>query len=480
MSSPSNAIEANATYRDLCRLQPPAPVCTNDEWRLRYHLMPPAGWLNDPNGLCYHDGQYHVFFQYSPFNPDGGLKFWGHYASRDLVSWELLPTAIYPDQPYDCNGVYSGSAISENGCIYAFYTGNVKLSGNNCYDYITTGREHNTILAISRDGVSFNEKRLLMRNSDYPSGLTLHVRDPKVWKQDDVYYMLLGARTVKNVGEVLVLSSSDMVNWKHINTLSTKTPFGFMWECPDLFTIGAKTYLSVSPQGLTRETERFQNVYQSGYFELEGDFKGEYSLKDFREYDYGFDFYAPQTFTDGNRRILIGWMGMPDAQEEYVNPTVSRGWQHTLTVPRELTLCENKLLQWPVHELEQLREKPVSQRCDGSLTMQGLRAFDLELRTSDPFELILRGSARIRWCDGLLTLDFLKDGGGRGVRHVRIERLKELRILADTSSIEIFANHGEAVMSSRYYPTADVSLVLNGHGDLCVWKLRRMEDVSHV
>ena len=81
--------------------------------RLTHHLMPPTGWLNDPNGLCYFKGRYHVFFQYAPFDAEGGLKFWGHYSSEDLVSWRYEGVPLYPDSNYDCHGVYSGSAMAK-------------------------------------------------------------------------------------------------------------------------------------------------------------------------------------------------------------------------------------------------------------------------------------------------------------------------------------------------------------------------------
>lgn len=92
-------------------------------FRLGHHLMPPVGWLNDPNGLCWYKGKYHVFFQYAPFDVEGGLKFWGHYTSVDLVDWKYEGTALYPDSPYDCHGVYSGSALVEDEKMHLFLQG---------------------------------------------------------------------------------------------------------------------------------------------------------------------------------------------------------------------------------------------------------------------------------------------------------------------------------------------------------------------
>lgn len=129
---------------------------TEGRFRLGHHLMPPVGWLNDPNGLCWYKGRYHVFFQYAPFDVEGGLKFWGHYTSEDLVDWKYEGTALYPDSPYDCHGVYSGSALAESEKLHLFFTGNVKIDGD--YDYINEGRETSTLHVESEDGIHFGDK----------------------------------------------------------------------------------------------------------------------------------------------------------------------------------------------------------------------------------------------------------------------------------------------------------------------------------
>ena len=150
---------------------------------------------------------------------------------------------------------------------------------------------------------------------------------------------------------MLVLESTDKLHWTHINTLTTPEPFGYMWECPDLFCLDGQWYLAVSPQGID-----CQNVYGCGWFAIHGDWRGDCTLSEFHELDAGFDYYAPQSFVDGNgRRIQIGWMGMPDA--DYGNaPTVAYGWQHCFTVPRVLTAGpDGTLLQNPVPELDAQR-----------------------------------------------------------------------------------------------------------------------------
>lgn len=453
----------NAMHRDLARLVGQAERhsrAAEDPYRLRFHLTPPAGWMNDPNGLCKCGGWYHVFYQYGPFDPTGGVKCWGHYRSRDLLCWEQLPPMLYPDQPWDVHGVYSGSALVEDGVLYLYYTGNVKQPG--AHDYIKTGRGHNTALAISRDGVTVESNELLMTNADYPPGLTCHVRDPKVWAQDGAYYMVQGARTLNGRGELLVFASPDKRRWTHINTLATPEPFGYMWECPDLFCLEGQWFVICSPQGVARQGDRFQNVYSCGYFPLYGDFRGEYALGGYTELDCGFDFYAPQTFQDGTRRLMLGWMGMPDA--DYENPTVPFGWQHGLTVPCELTRRGEKLLRSPARELEALRVRPAEpeEAC----------CFDLEHRPKGDGRLVIRDSAVIEWGKGRLALSLPRGGAGRTVRTANVGDVRALRILADTSSLEVFVNGGEAVLSTRYYPDlAARGVAVTGGGETALWEL---------
>ena len=285
----------NALTRDLVNLvntaeenQTAKEQTSGTQFREKLHLMPPVGWLNDPNGLCQMDGVFHAFFQYSPFNAEGGVKMWGHYTSTNLIDWEYKGVSLYPDQPFDCHGVYSGSAFLEDGTMYLYYTGNVKLEDGD-FDYINTGREANTVLVTTKDGIHFGSKKELLRNSDYPSDLTCHVRDPKVWKKDDTYYMIQGARTKNDVGQALIFESSDKINWHFRSRVESEKPFGYMWECPDYFETDGIKILSSSVQGLEGKEWADRNVYQSGYFLVDGDILDSYKLSPYHLWDYGFD-----------------------------------------------------------------------------------------------------------------------------------------------------------------------------------------------
>lgn len=431
-----------------------------DNWRLKFHLMPPNGWLNDPNGLCQFHGEYHVFFQYAPGQPEGGLKHWGHYVSKDLLRWEYAGIALSPEEEFESRGVYSGSALIRDDTMHLFYTGNVKLVGD--YNYITDGRQGNTISISSKDGREFGKKRLLMTNTDYPENLTCHVRDPKVVSgkslgiSDGKDYMLLGARTLQDVGEILLYRSSNLENWELANIIRSDDKLGYMWECPDAFMLEDKKILSISPQGIAREGIDFANLYQSGYCFLEGAFDGAYKLHKFKEWDRGFDFYAPQTFEDENgRRILIGWIGMPDVPEHY-NPTVEFGWQNALTVPREVFMKNGKVMQYPVKELKQLRGK--EKNLNPGETSEELESYDVEIEFDfeDHTEIIVSEGMRLTYNKEtkIFTLKFDEDqnlGCGRGKRSVKLEKCQTIRMLMDTSCMELYINGGEEVFTTRFY-----------------------------
>ena len=512
----------NALTRDLIRLTEKAeaekPSAADSRFRQEIHLMPPTGWLNDPNGLCQFGGVFHAYFQYSPFHAEGGVKMWGHCTSRDMVRWEYQGAVLYPDQPFDCHGVYSGSAFTEEGVMYVYYTGNVKLEDRADYDYINTGREANTVLVTSRDGQSFGPKQLLMKNADYPSDLTLHVRDPKVWKEQGLYYMIQGARTKADTGQALIFRSADRMNWTLHSRVETEEPFGYMWECPDYFEVSGVKLLSASVQGLEGGVWEDRNVYQSGYFLVEGDILNAdgqpgcgnsggsqpessqlessqpessqleggqpesrqtgYRLSEYRLWDYGFDYYAPQSFeTEDGRRIQIGWMGMPDC-EDYTNPTIENGWQHCFTFPREIFVENGKVLQRPVRELEE-RERDIAaaEKGKGSISepflIEGYQVYDMlvDRISGNHFRAVLAEALVLEYTDGRFEMRFLsRDKGsvsaGRGLRYVEPERLESVRILADVSSVEVFLNNGEYVFTTRYYPERTCVRVEAGDADI--------------
>ena len=418
----------------------------NGKWRQALHLEPPMGWLNDPNGLCFFGGFYHVYFQYGQDDANGaGKKCWGHYRSRNFIEWEFTGTVIFPDIPEDKDGVYSGSAVVSDDILHIFYTGNVKHQGD--YDYITSGREANVIHVYTEDGVNMSSKEIVLGNDDYPEFCSCHVRDPKVWSENGRWNMVLGARTLDDKGCVLFYQSDDLENWNYAGKDSIDD-FGYMWECPDLFEIDSHRYLSLSPQGLIHTDTENQNVYSSGYFHYDE------KLEKFIEWDKGFDFYAPQTFEslDG-RRILIGWMGIGDIP--YCNPTVSLGYQHCLTLPREISRDADGILrQNPVREIIYLRDinRPVY-ITDASPVHCAL-PFDMVSKVNSEFSITIDDVIELRWDKAVFALRFMDENvsGKRNIRRAKLEECKDIRIIADKSSLEIYLNDGRVVLSTRMYP----------------------------
>lgn len=435
-----------------------------DHWRLHYHVMPPTGWLNDPNGVCQFRGLYHLFYQYSPIDANGALKYWGHKTSKDMVHFEDQDIALYPDQPYDIDGVYSGSAFIENDQLHFFYTGNVRHKGD--HNYITSGREQNTIHVTSPDGFTLNKQGVVIGADQYPERFTQHIRDPKIFKKDNHYYMILGARNLEDQGEVLLYKSTDLKSWSYQGIfVEHQANMGYMWECPDFFELNGQEVLLISPQGMDPLENQFHNVYQSGYFIGNTDWEQQTfkPLEPFVELDCGFDFYAPQTFEDeSGRRILWGWMGLPDIEPEYSNPTIEHGWQHAMTLPRELIFEDGKLLQRPLIEYEKLRKElsEMNIHVDGKTEVNGLQGEVYEMfvtfhEIGEIFTVQLRKDMTISYHkeDQLLTLSLGASGYGRKERKTTIENLTNLHIFSDTSSLELFVNDGEKVFTTRTYPT---------------------------
>ena len=449
---------------------------SHERYRLGFHIAPKTGWLNDPNGLCQFRGVYHAFFQFNPMWPKLDTKYWRHFTSTDLLHWKDAGTSLVTDIAEDRNGVYSGSACVRRGmasdggdlmCLY--YTGNVvdKNDPEAGIDYVHTGREANEILVTSEDGFNFSEKSVLLRNSDYPDVCTLHVRDPKVWEQDGRVWMLLGARDQDDEGMVLLYGSDDGRTWHIKSQVYSQNKFGYMWECPNIVQIDGHDFLAVCPQGLPDEVDRWQNLWQAGYFPLPGSILDTVLVDEntFVEWDLGYDFYAPQVFVDDSgRTILIGWMGT--FEDNRTSSPEGMPWAHCLTVPRVLTMGDDGLLrQNPAPELEAARGEAVSLHASKHVAIDEHRADIVLSGIEGVGALVLDDNAvEIAYTGEKLEVSFggADVAGGRIDRQVPLDHLDDLRVLVDTSAIEIYANGGKTVFSTRWFPKADMFKVEAG------------------
>ncbi|MEQ7275279.1 glycoside hydrolase family 32 protein [Enterococcus thailandicus] len=439
----------------------------DSRYPLSFHCTPEEGLLNDPNGLIEYQGAYHLFYQWNSKDCSHDYKSWGHVVSQDMIHWKRLPVALVPSEPYDKDGIYSGSAIEKDGKLYLFYTGNV----------INPDRSRSSFQcwAVSENGVDFKKLGPLF---EHPQGYTRHVRDPKVWFDNETHRwrLVLGAQTLAEQGTILCYSSADFKKWQFdgelfdSNEMDKMSQRGYMWECPDLFQVDGQELLLYSPQGLTAEREQYQNIHQTVYLPLTKEWQIA-SENELVEMDWGFEFYAPQTFeTADERRILYGWMGVMPPEKEQAQPTVAEKWVHCLTIPRELNFHEGRLYQRPIRELQQLRGEESTfglmgdWKCPlakfGSEILMTFDSFaeDFQVEVTTGFSLLfdakksLMELSRTNWEDGK-----------KEFRHYHLdEPLKEIQLMIDGSAVEIFVNHGVAVASARFFALEKPLLKYNG------------------
>jgi beta-fructofuranosidase len=445
------------------------PRALADSHYPQWHLAPVTGLMNDPNGFIFFAGRYHLFYQWNPLGCDHRYKCWGHWRSDDLVHWHHEPLALMPDEEYDRNGCYSGSAVDNRGVLTLCYTGNVKFDDGS--------RTAWQCLAEEQEDGSFKKCGPVLA---LPEGYTGHVRDPKVWQHEGMWYMVLGAQDWQQRGKVLLFRSEDLHSWQPCGEIAGQglnglEDAGYMWECPDLFALDGTHVLICCPQGLAREPHRYLNTYpaawMSGAFDYE---RATFEHGALRELDAGFEFYAPQTaLAEDGRRILIGWMGVPDG-EEMLQPTRAQGWIHQMTCPRELRYRDGRLWQTPVRELQRLRE--AERQWQGYASDAPiLNAARLEFELIAPRVTVdFAGALRLIVEKNGVRLERASLQTGETLTRYWLGDVRHLRVLCDRSSVEIFINEGEGVMSSRYFPDAPAQIRFEGASNITLryWSLR--------
>ena len=308
-------------------------------WHNKIHWEMPFGLINDPNGLCYHDGKYQIFYQWNPAECKHLNKHWGYTETADFVNYSIPQLALAPVDDFDRNGCYSGSARSRNGKLEILYTANLKDAQNIRYP--------RQVLAAKNSDGTFTKKKIAV--DDVPKGYTTHFRDPYLFTHSGRSFFIIGAQRENLTGCALIYEEIGG-NWILRGELKTDyTDFGYMWECPNLISVDGRDVLVFCPQGIAPQGHKYNNLYQAGY--LIGKFNPdtlEFVHGDFQELDGGFDFYAPQVLAQPNHNILIGWIGMPEKENEY--PTTKEGWLYSLTLPRQLKIKNNTIYQLPVKE----------------------------------------------------------------------------------------------------------------------------------
>lgn len=442
---------------------------TECEFRPSWHVAPPQGLLNDPNGFIYHNGEYHLFYQWYPYACVHKDKYWAHLTSKDLVNWEWRPLGLTPSDWFDSHGVFSGHALSNGDELMLFYTGNTRI-GNERF------RQTTQCLAVSENGIDF--KKLGPIVPELPPGVTEHIRDPKIVKRGDEWLMFLGAQTIDLKGRLAIYTSKDLKQWQFKGLFGDEIgDFGYMWECPDFFELNGQNFVVAGPQGIESDSKHHTIPHHNGIFKAEFSDDNTPILGGFQNLDMGFDFYAPQTMeTPDGRRIMSGWMGLPDEIEHPTNQ-----WVHQLTALRQLTFADGKLMQWPIAEIEALRTEKQSLNLSEGDTFHGLatKSFDMEIVLDNGSELKLHDSGEeyvsIRLEDNTLYFDrtHTQIQQGDKIRELKLDSAgAELRILSDNSSLELFINGGEQVMSARVFTNGNGITLEKGQGSIELYELK--------
>lgn len=446
-----------------------------DEQRPHFHLTPTIGWMNDPNGFSLYQGEYHLFYQYHPYSTEWGPMHWGHVKTRDFIRWERLPVALAPDTEYDKNGCFSGSAIElPNGQQLLLYTGVRQLRKKN-----GELRDRQTQCVAIGDGVNYEkyEANPVITAKDLPEGGSpSDFRDPKVWKEGDTYYAVVGNRPSDESGSILLYESKDCFHWQFDGVLaSCHNQYGRMWECPDFFPLDGKHVLLVSPQEMNAIGMEFHAGNGTVCLIGEYDKQKHHLLREnMQAIDYGLDFYAPQTLeTPDGRRVMIAWM--QNWETSGCQPSKTRIFGE-MTLPRELSVKNGRLFQTPVRELEGYRKhRTIYKRVllSGMTTLQNVRgrAIDLTVSVRPANE-----NAVYRWfkinvaSDGehmttirykpeenAIRIDRTHSGFPHDIVNVRDFSVRfqqgeiKLRLVLDLHSLELFINDGEQAATAKIY-----------------------------
>lgn len=182
------------------------------------HLKAPENWINDPNGFIYFKGRYHLFYQHFPYAPMWGTMYWGHAVSDDLVHWSHEKIALFPTKDYDRNGVFSGSAVEKDGKMYLYYTANRYLKEQDENIHVADGEyEESQVMIISEDGFHFDnwngKKQIIPVIRDDETADSMDTRDPKVWEENGVYYMILGSTYKHEIGRLELEDNYSLIDY---------------------------------------------------------------------------------------------------------------------------------------------------------------------------------------------------------------------------------------------------------------------------
>ena len=443
----------------------------SEKYRPLYHFTPQYGWMNDPNGMVYADGTYHLFYQYNPYGARWGNMHWGHAISKDLVNWEYQPTAIAPDK---LGAIFSGSAVIDHDNTAGFGKGAMIAI------FTSAGDRQTQSIAYSLDGGKTFTK--YEGNPVLSDANIIDFRDPKVFWHAPSKQWVMSLATTQTI---TFYGSKNLKEWTRLSEFGEGLGgHGGVWECPDLFplTYEGKTkwvlFVSINPGGTNGGSA-------TQYFI--GNFDGKTFTPDAMNYplwlDYGRDNYAGVTWSNvpaaDGRRLFIGWMSNWDYANEI--PTVN--FRSAMTVARTLRLAHNGehlvVASEPVKEVESLRRDPLSladKTTSDTVTFENLLPnnqgayeliFTVTPNDTDSFSFALENAKgeTIKYlfdcANKTLSVDRSKSSVAFNANFAETlikapltaKKSYTVRLLVDKASTELFVNNGEVVQTNTVFPT---------------------------
>lgn len=479
-----------------CKTAQKTTALHTEPQRPQIHFSPEKMWMNDPNGLVYHDGEYHLFYQYYPRDIVWGPMHWGHAVSRDLVHWQHLPIALAPDS---LGYIFSGSAVVDERNTSGFQTGS-KPPLVAMFTYHDPAKEKAGRTDIECQAIAFSNDRgrtwakyganPVISNPGFKD-----FRDPKMfWHEASGKWVVVFARGDR----VLFYNSPDLKKW----SLTGEFGEGFgspgrPWECPDLFELPVENQMGKKKWALLVSLGNGAPNGGSGTQYFIGDFDGKTFKSDSPKesvfwLDYGCDNYAGVTWSNApaGRRLFIGWM----SNWQYAQQVPTAPWRSAMTLPRELRLRHTsqglRLFAQPVAELQSLRERLYT-----NLVHEPPFATYYEMKTPtaeievewalpektdgmQPFGVLFQNvkgeKLQVGYDPARRELfvdrseagksDFSPQFAGRHTAPYAAGDTLRLRIFLDVSSVELFADDGAAVMTETFFPAAPMS-ALRAFGD---------------
>lgn len=416
-------------------------------YREQYHFSPPVNWMNDPNGLCWFKGYYHLYYQFNPFRQEWNNMYWGHAASRDLIHWKHLPVVLEPqekilDDTSIKGGAFSGCALPQEDEVLFYLTRHIgpQEDGWDTIQYQTMTR--------SSDMIHFEPEKVII--SEKPEGTNYDFRDPKAGKFGDKWYLVLGA-CVNEKGSILLYESDDKENWKYRCPLITEKTKIRTVECPDFFPLDGKYAAMGAWMSHYDEYGRFQ---QCRYYV--GDWNGNAMDVQAQQWvDFGSNCYAAQTFEHEGRRILIGWIS--DFYGEHI--PLKHGSYGSNTLPRELHIKGNHVYTTPVKEVYSLRKDLIYSGTGREAEIKDIP--DNRYYADISFEKA--GDCRILIGeDGDKSISLVSENGKvfldmKGVKSETVQfvssvsEIRNAEIFVDGRTVEVYLNDGEDVATRLFY-----------------------------